>query len=441
MPAVNGIPEEESLEPGALDPDERAELQRLRAEVAQYQRQRARRGSRLGRWVGALVLLVIGSVLAGLSVVAVYLRAEVLDTETYVQTVAPLAEDPTVRDALANRLADEIIIRTNVAELANELADRLVDEGAPERLPELVGPVISGLRSFLYNEIYKLLGTPQFQTIWEELNRTAHDALDAVLTGEEGRFVSSSGTTVTLNIGALLSAVKQELVARGFDIVSRVPDVSLSYTLIQSDKLPALRRYTTVLNTVATWLPFVALLVLGAGVLAAPNRRRGIVCATSAIAIVAAALLGALALGRAYYLSHLPAAIQSPDAMAVVIDTALRFLVAALQTLLIAALIGLAAAWLAGPSRPATVVRRAVNLGLDAGAKGLGHAGTWVVTTGRALHAARWAIQTALVLAAIVGLIVAQRPGISAVLWTTLVLILLLALVELFARAPSQVSG
>lgn len=413
-----------------LTADERAELQRLRAQAA------SRGGwARGGRWFAACLLLLVAALLGGLAVVAVYLKSEVLDTETYVQTVAPLAEEPVVREAVANRLTDEIVTRTDVNGLATQVAERLVAEGAPPRLTDLVGPLTSGLRSFLYNEVYQLLGTEQFQQIWEQANRLAHDGVVTVLTGEEGRFISSSGTTVTVDLGELLTAAKQRLVAQGLAFVSRVPDVSIPYQLVDSKELPTLRTYTKILNTLGTWLPFVALVLLIAGVLVAPNRRRGIVVGLVMLGAVTALILGGLALARTYYLDNLPEAIRSPDAAAAVIDAVLRYLIAALQTLLVAVLVGLAVALLLGPSRPATAIRRLLNRGLDATARALARAGSWVAAVGRALAAARPVIQIGLILLAIVALILANRPSIAAVLWTTLGVIVLLAIVELFVRA------
>jgi hypothetical protein len=157
------------------------------------------------------------------------------------------------------------------------------------------------------------------------------------------------------------------------------------------------------------------------------------------MSIVAAGLLAALALGRAYYLDNLPPVVRSPDAAAAVIDTISRFLVASLQTLLVAAVVFVVVALLAGPSRPATAIRRHTNIILDAGGRGLARAGSWVAPIGRALHGARWAIQVGLVLAAIVGLILANRPGFAAVLWTTLIVLVLFAVIELFVRSPGAV--
>lgn len=418
-----------------LTRDERAELERLRAEATKQQGGRWARG---GRWVASSALLLIAALLGTLAVVAVYLRSEVLDTDTYVQTVAPLSRDPAVQDAVAARLAAEIVARSDVANLANEAAQRLEAQGAPQRLSDLVGPLVNGLTSFLHDKIRGFLATERFQTAWDNLNRTAHDALVAVLTGEETDLITSQGTTVTVDLGELLSMAKERLVAEGLTIVERVPDVSIQYTLLQSDKLPDIRTYTQLLNTAGTWLPWVALVCLIAGVLVAPNRRRGIIVGATMLGITVALLLGAMSFARDYYLDRLPPQVRSPDAVAAVYDAVVRFLVSALQTLLVVTAILVAGALLAGPSRPAVAFRRLLNKGLNAGSAALTRAGGWVTTTGRALAAAHHPIQIGLVLLAIVGFVVAERPSIGAVLWVTVGVLVVLALLEILVRAGTR---
>jgi hypothetical protein len=421
----------------ALSADELAELQRLRAQAAA-------RGGRLRgwRWLGACALFLVAALLGGLGVVAVYLRGQVLDTSTYVATVAPLVQEPPVRHAVANRLTDEIVTRSDIQGLATDVAQRLTAQGAPDRINQLVGPAVSGLRSYLNGQVYALLGTRQFQRVWEESNRAAHDGVVTVLTGGKGRVVSSSGTTVTVDLGALLTAAKQALVAQGLTFVSRIPDVSIQYQLVDSTELPKLRRYSEILNGAATWLPWVVLVLLVTGVLVAPNRRRGVLTGFAMLAVVAAVLLAGLAIGRSYYLGHLSDQIRSPDAAASVLDTLTRYLTVALQTLLAASLIVVVGAWFAGPSRPATAVRRLGNKVLDAGGRLLARAGSWATATGRFLAGARLPSQVIAVVAALVALILVDRPGISAVLWATVGVLAFAAVVELFARtvpAPAAV--
>ena len=109
----------------ALSADERAELERLRAEVADLRSQVAAAPGvaepppvvppppRRQRWrsVVATLLIVIGCILAPLSVVAVWTKNLVTDTDRYVATVAPLARDPAIQNAVANKITTEIFSR------------------------------------------------------------------------------------------------------------------------------------------------------------------------------------------------------------------------------------------------------------------------------------------------------------------------------------------
>jgi hypothetical protein len=432
-----------------LSGDERAELERLR----RLQELSASTGAvrtgggagrawgLAGRWVAASALLLIAAVLASASVVAVYVRDEVLNTDTFVQTVAPLASDPTVRTAVARRLTDEIVRRSDLQGLATTLADKLEAQGAPARLSDLVQPLVSGVSSFLNNKINDLLATQRFEDAWRNINRIAHQGVVTVLTGQQGQLLSSQGNTVTLDLGELLSLVKQQLVSEGLTIFGKIPDVSITYPLIESRELPKVRTYTKLLNTAGTWLPWVALVLLLFGVLVAPNRRRGIVLAATLVALVTALVLGGVTAARTYYVDNLPPQITSPDAAAVVLSTILRFLIASLQTLLVASLILLVGALLAGPSAVAVGIRRLLNKGLDALAGYLRRAGAWALSTGRVLRSAYHPVQIAVVLVGIVGLIIAHRPSIAAVLWTTVVVLLALIVVEVFVRVGSARPG
>jgi hypothetical protein len=422
------------LHAGSLGPDERAELERLRAQANGH----SGRGGRTWRWVGATALLLVGAILGTLAVVAVYVRSEVLDTETYVETVAPLGSDPAVRDAIAARLTDEIIVRSDVEKLATDLATRLEQQGAPERISDLVGPLVGGVRSFLNGRIVGLMSTPRFETAWQNINRVGHTGLVTVLTGGQGEILTSEGNTVTIDIGELLTLVKQQLVADGLEIFGRIPDVSIQYPLITSDQLPTIRTYTRLLDTVGTWLPWIALLLLLGGVILAPNRRRGVIVAMVLLGIVTALTLLGVTTARTYYLDNLPPTVRSPEAAAVVVNTMLRFLIASLQTLLVVTAIFLIGALLAGPSSAAVAVRRLLNYGMDAAARGLRHVGTWIRTTGRALAAAYHPIRVAIVLVALAAFIAANRPGVPALLWTTVIVVLLLALLEILVRTGTR---
>jgi hypothetical protein len=106
-------------EPG-LTERERTELERLRVEVADLRSQvrgggaqpgrpAARAGGR-GRWrtLVASLLIVVACVLAPLSVVAVWTRNQVTNTDRYIATVSPLARDPAIQAAIADQITAQV---------------------------------------------------------------------------------------------------------------------------------------------------------------------------------------------------------------------------------------------------------------------------------------------------------------------------------------------
>ncbi len=151
-----------------LSPEERAELERLRAEVAELRSQAAAAPvaaetlvpppprPRRQRWrsVVATLLIVIGCILAPISVVAVWTKNLVTDTDRYVATVAPLASDPAIQSAIADRITAEIFTHLDVAGITNQAVDALAERGLPplvatqlHALSEPLSSGVAGLRS------------------------------------------------------------------------------------------------------------------------------------------------------------------------------------------------------------------------------------------------------------------------------------------------------
>src|SRR4051794_34262911 len=105
------------------------EVERLRAENAALER-RVRTRIRL-RSSASGFLLVLGCGLAVLSLVAVWLRFTLLDTDRYVDTVAPIAANVGVQNAVAGKLENAIYSRVDFASLAREVLPERADVLAP----------------------------------------------------------------------------------------------------------------------------------------------------------------------------------------------------------------------------------------------------------------------------------------------------------------------
>src|SRR5215211_3438114 len=444
-------------ENSGLSVDERAELERLRSENAALRAQAGRGGAadqdtvRLPsgrsaarqRWrtVVATLLIVVACVLAPLSVVAVWTRNQVTNTDRYVATVSPLASDPAIQNAIADQITAQVFTYIDIRGLTTQAAEALAQRGnLPPRLADQLQafavPIANGVQSFTRDQVGKVVASDAFTNAWIQANRTAHAELVKALTGEGGGAVTVENDTVSVNLAAFVQTVKAQLVASGFTLAERIPEVNASFVLFQSKDITRVRSGFNLLNTLGVWLPIIMLILLVVGVYVAKDHRRALVGAAVGVAVAMVVLALALAIFRSIYLDAVPANLLPHDAAAVLYDTIVRFLRLGLRTILVLALVVAAGAFLSGQS--VTAVRTREGLGraigwLQGGAEQAGFStgpvGAWVYGRKRALRIG------AVTLAALV-LVFWGRPTGKVVLGLTVALLVVLALIEFLGRRP-----
>ncbi len=440
----------------ALSADERAELERLRAEVADLRSQASTAAAadidqpvvptprpRRQRWrsVVATFLIVIGCILAPISVVAVWTKNLVTDTDRYVATVAPLASDPAIQSAIADKITAEIFTHLDVAGITNQAVDALAERGLPPliatQLHALSQPLSSGVQSFVRDQVGEVVASEAFANAWLTANREAHKALVAALTGETREGVTIENDTVSINLGPIIQEVKQRLIDRGFELASRIPNVNPSFVLVQSDYIAQARGAFNLLNAIGNWLPVVALFFLAIGIYVAKGHRRALVGVGLGLAGGMLALGLALALFRTIYLNELPLGVLTRDAAAAFYDTLVRFLRLGLRMVLVLGLVIALAGFLTGRSTTAVRARAGLTRGigwLRGGAEQAGFrtgpVGAWVYTYKKVLWVAVIAI------AALV-LVFWDQPTGRVVLGITLGVLVALVIIEFLGRPPS----
>ncbi|HEX6760862.1 MAG TPA: hypothetical protein VF086_20990 [Propionibacteriaceae bacterium] len=442
----------------ALSVDERAELERLRAEVADLRSQVSTAPApaeqvvippsrpRRQRWrsLVATLLIVIGCILAPLSVVAVWSKNLITNTDRYVATVAPLADDPAIQNAVADRITAEIFSHLDVVGITNQAVDALAERGLPplvaNRLHGLSEPLSSGVQSFVRTEVGKVVASDAFADGWVTANREAHSALVAALTGQTREGVTIENDTVSINLGPFIQVVKQRLVDRGFELANRIPNVNPSFTVIQSEAITRARDAFNLLNTVGNVAPVIVLILFVIGVYVAKDHRRALVGVGLGLAGGMLALGLALAWFRMIYLNELPLGVLTRDAAGSFYDTLVRFLRLGLRTVLVFGLIVALGGFLTGRSTTAVRTRAALGSGigwLRGGAEKAGFrtgpVGAWVYTYKRVLRI------VVLAIAALV-LVFWDQPTGKVIIGITLGVLVALVIIEFLGRPPSPVA-
>ncbi len=348
------------------------EVERLRARVAELESQlapadhpaTAEAPRRASVWwsVGAAVLITVACVLAPFAVTSVWADRVLSDTDQYVETVAPLADDPAVQAALAREVTDTVLQYVDVEGVTTELLDTLAaQDNVPPRLaaalPGLAAPITNGVENFTRTQVNDFMASPQFATLWAQVNRIAHEQVVKLLEGNQGGAVSAQEDTITVNLGPIVAQVKERLVARGFGLASNIPTVDKSFVLVQSDAINSAQGFYQLLNTLGLWLPAIVLVLLVGGVALAKNRRAALLRAGLGLTASMLLLGVLLALARTWYAETTPADILTAQAAGDVFDTFVRFLRTSLRMVAVLGLVVAIGAFLTGPTSAAVRTR------------------------------------------------------------------------------------
>lgn len=206
--------------------DLEAERDRLRERVVELEARPDRR--RRTRKVFAALFTAL-SILAFAAVVpAAWARRTLLETDRYVEVVAPLPEDPAIREYLSRTITDAVFEALSVEErVSDALADR-----AP-RLAFFAGPLTNGVRGFVRDRVHGIVSSEAFATYWTEVNRFVHGQIVLALEGQSS-LVTTDGKVV-LNLLPMvnealrrISGIASELIGRDL----RLPEVT-------SEEVPA----------------------------------------------------------------------------------------------------------------------------------------------------------------------------------------------------------
>jgi hypothetical protein len=427
-----------------LSPGERAELERLRTEVQQLRRQRApaaRRRRPGWRAPVATALIVIGCLLAPFSVLAVWTANEVSNTDRYVANVEPLIHEPAIQNALTDKITSEITSRLDVAGLASQAGTDLSGRGLPRvgaLLRTFAPSLASAVAGFVHTQVYKIVTSAAVARLWVQANRIAHAQLVKAVSGRGGSSITVSNGQVSIGLGPFIDAVKEDLSARGFTLVNRIPPVNPTVPLFSTRDLVKAQTGYRLINDLKIVLPILTLVLLAAGVYLARSHRKALIGAGLGLAASMAALGVGLAIFRTIYLNTVPASVLPSDAAAALFDTVIRFIRQGLRVLLVLGLVVAAGAFFSGPSVTAVRTRAAFVSGLGWIRESGEHAGLRTGPVGRWTYAHRVGLRIGVTALAALILVFWGQPTGLVVLLLAVLLLIALGLIELIGRRPAR---
>jgi hypothetical protein len=222
------------------------------------------------RSVLAAVLLVLGVVLVPVGATATWLRTTVTDTDSWVETVSPLATDPAVAALVEDRATARVMTAITDQQLVQRALDALESRGLPAAATRALGllaaPLAGQVEQVVRRVVTAVVQSEQFATAWVAANRVAHTQLVNVLSGSTEGALVDTGTSVSIDIGNLVAPIEERLVAAGVPLVDKLPPVTVSVPLLDSADVAGARTAYNALRIGGIALPVAALVLLAAGV-------------------------------------------------------------------------------------------------------------------------------------------------------------------------------
>jgi hypothetical protein len=217
------------------------------------------------RFLQARGLVVLGSIVLVVAVLATWIRAQILDTNGWTQTSVRLLQNEQIRQVIANDLSERLL---NVVDVQDLAAEKL-----PPALRALAPALSTAASQVVPKAVDDALAQPAVQTLWAHTNRLAHARVIEMLNGG-GKTLSTSGGAVTLNVEALLDQIGQRL-GVGNDVGAKLPANRRTVLLLRSNQLRAAQDLVKALRGLSLILPLlVALMYAGALALSSGSRRR-----------------------------------------------------------------------------------------------------------------------------------------------------------------------
>jgi hypothetical protein len=226
-------------------------------------------------------------------VTAVWARRNALNTDRWVRTVGPVAEDVRVQRALGRWITTEVM---DVVD-----PEALFESVLPERGQILAGPLTNAVRGFVEDQVNSFLATDTFSRLWVQINERAHERVVAVLEGDLPPSLQIQGDDVVLNVVPVLNQVlarigeaSPEIFGRTVDLptvsvddipesaVRRIegalgrelPDDFGQFTVFDASRLEQVQDAVTVFNRLVVVAVVVAIVLFALTLWVSPSRRR-----------------------------------------------------------------------------------------------------------------------------------------------------------------------
>ena len=215
------------------------------------------------------VLVVVASLLLPVGLAAVWLRADVVDTNAFVGTAGAVARDPAVQrdvsDKVSTALIDQLDVDANVRSAARSVL--------PDAAQGLAGPLAVATDTAIRRTTASVVASRRFEALWETAVRRAHENALLLAEGKPVAGVETRNGRIAVNLDPIVDAVVARLPG---PIAALVPPVTSrdDIVLFRSSNLASAQPVVRAVDDGWWVVPLLSAMLFAAAILVASRRRR-----------------------------------------------------------------------------------------------------------------------------------------------------------------------
>jgi hypothetical protein len=271
------------------------------------------RRSGSARTVIGVIMVFLAGVSATFGVAAFWTQSELLDSNTWVATSKAIVSDPQVQNDVATAIATQIVESVGV--------EAFVKNALPAPLSGLSGSATDAATKLIATATAAVVRTDAFVTVWDAAVRAAHEEFVHAVDGSS-RLTELGPDGISLNVGAALEQVNQQLQQSGIDVLDSVDlsAIDIKILLIDAPGLDRIRTWVDVLRVASIVFPAIAVLAAISGMII--SRRRWLALIAGGVgALVGAVVVEVIALnGRSTAIDQIAGGVLGKGSARVVVD-------------------------------------------------------------------------------------------------------------------------
>jgi hypothetical protein len=275
--------------------------------------------------------------------------------------------------------------------------------------------------------------------VWAQSLRITHKQVVAALQGDPNAALAiGADGTLSVQLGPIIEAVKAKLSENGVGFASAIPAIDATIVIAKTDSFTLIQSVYALAVAAGTWVPLIALALLVAGVLVARRRSRALTWTAAGFALTMLLMLAGIGTGKLYFVGTLSPSIMPRGAAEAIYDDVIELMFSTIVALFVLSLSITLIAWLSGTTRPALAVRGLADAGFGAVRHSAASRGVTTGAFGVWLDRWRVGVYAAIAVVATVVLWFSRPLQTSTVLWTVVLALLAVILVQLLRRPAAE---